>query len=697
MPYNPPATSTQTGNSHNLYLLSNQGITDPLIINDLVVMNRATITDLTVASGTITLSDTAGNQTLQAIGTDLFYDGQLIAKANDLQNISDWADYPAISNINVNNKNIVNVKELDFQTNVLTTDTNNNLTYNGNIVSTQKGVTSLDNLTGDVNLTSTGSTILITNNTETNSINLEIEKGVTSLDNLTGDINLTSTGSTITITKNTETNSINLESQSSSIVTWSQYPATSDVKLNGNKLTDTTVNIVGDNLLGVTKGTVNINAKNGIGGLVAINADSGTGGVNGGLVTIKAQGGQLYGEVDIDAYAGTSGSVTTGGSINLTAHSGLNDISLTSKITLSAASVLSYAGAISPIASTAGYNYVFGQLGVSILGGSTIPAVIPNTPGTIFMYASNGVEIPSDIYSTNIFPYWDGNTLTPSPLLISGRQILALPKTLVHIQDVDHIYMGGNGAITGVNSINGQPYPPTSGGNSSISNGATSVTCGADGSIVSVTDTTKENPEILFTGNLTSNFGINTEGYISLQTAGSLIKSQPDGFINITNSFASPPADILIQNNATSLTLGLPTDTPPSTGLYIDNSRILFNGTSLLSPIPAPQPVSVTPLTIIAGTTKTYNLQISDVGSYFVLNTSDEGGGYILDFEIPAGLGFNSGATFFIKNIDTINSITITVGGNPVAFNNILYPINLLTSNGFFCLAYWDGLNLYIY
>lgn len=76
------------------------------------VSQRTTTQDLTVNSGTITLVDASGSQILQGIGTDLFYDGQLIAKANDIQNISDWALYPAIGDVDVNGKSLNLVEQI---------------------------------------------------------------------------------------------------------------------------------------------------------------------------------------------------------------------------------------------------------------------------------------------------------------------------------------------------------------------------------------------------------------------------------------------------------------------------------------------------------------------------------------------------------------------------------------------------------
>ena len=52
-------------------------------------------------NGTVLLADSAGIQTLQAIGNDLFYNGELLAKAGDIQDIAAWSDYPAINNVNM--------------------------------------------------------------------------------------------------------------------------------------------------------------------------------------------------------------------------------------------------------------------------------------------------------------------------------------------------------------------------------------------------------------------------------------------------------------------------------------------------------------------------------------------------------------------------------------------------------------------
>jgi hypothetical protein len=63
-------------------------------------------------SGKIDFVDASGISTLQAIAGNLFFNGQLLAKAGDIQNIAAWADYPAIANIQTNFKDIVDVSNI---------------------------------------------------------------------------------------------------------------------------------------------------------------------------------------------------------------------------------------------------------------------------------------------------------------------------------------------------------------------------------------------------------------------------------------------------------------------------------------------------------------------------------------------------------------------------------------------------------
>lgn len=120
----------------------------------------------------------------------------------------------------------------------------------------------------------------------------------------------------------------------------------------------------------------NLSNKGGKGGQINLTADAGS-------VTIS---GTTYG---------------IGGLINITANSPLTlPYNATSAIKLSAASILSYAGAVSPVGSLAGYNYIQGTLGVNIVAGTA--SSVPNVVGTNYIYGANGTKIRNYLYTDTI-------------------------------------------------------------------------------------------------------------------------------------------------------------------------------------------------------------------------------------------------------------------------------------------------------
>jgi hypothetical protein len=64
---------------------------------------------------TVFFTNTLGTFPLQADGDNLYFDGQLLAKATDIQTIDQWADYPAAFNVDMDNKNVENVANIAFQ------------------------------------------------------------------------------------------------------------------------------------------------------------------------------------------------------------------------------------------------------------------------------------------------------------------------------------------------------------------------------------------------------------------------------------------------------------------------------------------------------------------------------------------------------------------------------------------------------
>jgi len=494
MPFNPPASNTQSGNGSNLYILSggNINIPDPLIINDLVVTNQATITDLTVASGKITLSDTPGNQELEVIGSDLFFDGQLLAKANDLQNISDWALYPAADNIDVDNKNISKVNQVLFKsdtTNILTVDVTNNLTYNGSVITpsiwsgfpatqtVNMSNNSLNNTAG-VNLTGTGTSAILTagagNVLNVNGVPVStggnvstwsafpatqtVDMSNNSLNNTAG-VNLTGSGTSAILTAGAG-NVLNVNgvpvSTGGNVSTWSQFPATQTVQLGQNGLTIdptpsgySTSQLDTNIVIGKTTYLVNPNVTiypsiftvgSTVSPPTAINLTSG-----GAISLVSGTG------VNVTGVGGVS--IAGLGGLNLTGGGGI--VATGATITLGTGALDILGGSVNMGAGTINMaSGLINALGTAVnIGGGLITA----TSGGVLVQSGTIVCGTSAINGGGIVCY--GGKIQCAPSLAGGTGGLDM----------------GNCPITNVSTINGSAYPPPSSGGV-ISERATNTT-----------------------------------------------------------------------------------------------------------------------------------------------------------------------------------------------------------------------------
>jgi hypothetical protein len=402
-------------------------------------------TDIGVVSTLFTQHIILDQATLDVVGGNvLLLNGSPIATLGNLSSIADWSIYPAISTVNMGGQNLINGGNITCQ------NINNALNVQ------------TDTLTVGTSLTAP--TAVITNLRTTNLSTL----GTATINNL---VATTINGGTFAPASN-----------------WSQFPATTAVQMAGNNLNGgSNFSVVGSNITfgasnslsntcrdftvvadeGVNLASVaniNLTAQNGTYGAVNITANGGFNNAVNGVVNITANGSQV-------------GGVGQGGSINLTANTPLGFSNLTSKISLNASGINSYAGSIPALASAYGYNFIYGQNGVYIASG--LPPGLPNVPGTTYIYGTLGIEMPSDAYMKNIYPYWDGLT-TPPDLNIEGRYIIPnLAQVCVNLSNVknldfqsnvatritniDSIQMS-NGAITGLNTINGSAYPPPTSG-----------------------------------------------------------------------------------------------------------------------------------------------------------------------------------------------------------------------------------------
>lgn len=298
-----------------------------------------------------------------------------------------------------------------------------------------------------VTFQSSGGTVLFTTSTP-NTLNFEsvAVAGVNTLNGVAGALALTSPNSTVAIAVNGQ--NIELE-------TVSGGPA--------NILSGTDISITAtEPILSISPATIEIKASGGSEGNIQIQSDAGGIGQNGGEISIEALGGTgvggLYGQIFITAQPGTDSltGITTGGLLSLSAETGLAVGALCSVVRTTGAIVQSIAGAIPAIPSAIpGFNTIYGNQGISMTAG--LPAVLPQVPFTIYQYASAGISLDSDVYTNQMYPYWDGLGAVPD-LTISGR-ILPSPSYVV-LDKVKSIAMDSTAAITGVVSINGAAYPP---------------------------------------------------------------------------------------------------------------------------------------------------------------------------------------------------------------------------------------------
>jgi hypothetical protein len=89
-------------------------------------------------TGEIDFIDASGSHTLASIAGNLYYDNELLAKANDIQDIADWALYPALANVDMNAKTLYDISAATFLPHAtVTADASDSLFVNGVPLATQ--------------------------------------------------------------------------------------------------------------------------------------------------------------------------------------------------------------------------------------------------------------------------------------------------------------------------------------------------------------------------------------------------------------------------------------------------------------------------------------------------------------------------------------------------------------------------------
>ena len=377
-------------------------------------------------------------------GAILLLNGLPIATGtSSLSSIQDWSYFPAVSSLRMDSNDIINAGNITCQN-----------IYNALNIQT-------DTLAALTSLTAPTAVITNLRNTNFSSINIVSSNAAIRAGSFLTLSTGTLTGAVSSL--NISTGSINGQPFISGS-NWSQYPATSAVNMNQNSLNGgsnfaincsnlvitasnsfsnvcddfTVVADEGANIASVAN--INLTAQNGTYGAVNITANGGfNNGING-VVNITANGSQV-------------GGVGQGGSINLTANTPVGFSNLTSKIALNASGVNSYAGAIPSVASLAGYNFLYGQAGVNIISGP-IPSLIPNIPLTTYLYGTAGIVLNSDVYTSAIYPYWDGVSASNGDLSIQGRVVNLTNQVYVTLSNVKYLDMDFFALIRQVKGIN---------------------------------------------------------------------------------------------------------------------------------------------------------------------------------------------------------------------------------------------------
>jgi len=237
--------------------------------------------------------------------------------------------------------------------------------------------------------------------------------------------------------------------------------------------------------LTATTAAVDINASGGTYGSIGLTAGPGTGGIAGGNIAIRANGGTsagINGTISLLATEGVFDSGTSGGLITIQANSGASLATAPSAVKVSAGGINIYSGFTPSFIDNPGYTYMHSDVGTNIVTGSK--TVFPNIPGTTYLYGASGVVLNSDVYTTDVYPYWDGISGSIDDLNIHGRDAVPLLHGAAYV-NLDHVssISGTNINITGVNQINGAVYPPTTGAVTQITQGGGTVSVDTAGVI----------------------------------------------------------------------------------------------------------------------------------------------------------------------------------------------------------------------
>ena len=485
--------------SGNLNVNGNLDVSGFTSLNNLDVsgnlnVNGSTFLDaLDISSGEITLDDATGPHLLHSINGDLYYDFQLIAKAGDISNVSDWSLYPALSTVDINNEIINEVKQINFgnNINVLDLDSSNNLQFNGQPLS------ALVDISGNVAL---WANYPAKNNVDMSFNNITKVNTIYFKSNSTNTLNIDASNNLLYNGQKVYLGTV--PDVSANVALWSNYPAISTVDMNQNGINfdptltgysnsqfDTNMYIgkssylIGPDVIAypynfqigsLVTGAHSISMYSV--GSISLNSVSG--------VNITGAGG-----ASVTGVAGVS--ITGGGGVSITGGGGITALGAT--ITLGAGSISALGGIINLGAGSIQIgsgllNIVSGNIavgsgaieigtgalligtagtpggGIQAYGGKIISSPSGTGPGGVSITGTASLETNAIIPGNLGYLQITGLDTSTNPITINNvNQLNSAPlSTGMSINNVNTIngYTGGFD-INNVTNINGQPYPPT--------------------------------------------------------------------------------------------------------------------------------------------------------------------------------------------------------------------------------------------
>jgi len=465
-------------------------------------------------NGEITLVDASGSQLLHSINADLYFNNELLAKANDIQDIADWSLYPALQSVDFNSNAITNASDVASATATIGTISGGSIGITGAItagatgtfgsISTAGAVSAASITTsgagtfGSVGTTGSGTFGSITSNGIINAASHQVQNA-TAVTIGPGAVGTLSSPDGTVLTWNGNSITTGTGGDASN---WSNYPAITTVSGistiplalqagAGQPLTLTspdgniTQSAPTGSINSTTGGAYNVTVDKGVNIVAAANVNVTAQNGSGGNIQLNAQPGyQLgnqqvgFGQIQLNAFGSSNQVLGLGGKIDITAYSGgLGEYgSATSRVSLSAATLALSAGAAPTLPASAGSVNLFGQDIISIVA-SPIPPILPQFPESVYIYglgvplisggvrleSPNGIQLAgnSDLYATDIYPFTSlglnlkGRASIPGPaadVTIADCASIVM-RSAATISDVTALTMAGVGTINGVKTI----------------------------------------------------------------------------------------------------------------------------------------------------------------------------------------------------------------------------------------------------